>query len=298
MDLSQLEVLVAIAEERGFSRAAGRLNKTQPAISQAIQKLESEIGSKLIDRSSKDGTLTDAGRILFDYAQQMLNLRRDARGAISDLGNFQRGKVAISANEYTVVCLMDVIAEYRSRYPQIRIEIRRSFGSQIPTEVLNRDVEMGVTSYRPKNPGLRSVTIATDELALIVAPDHPLATATETSIKQLGVESFLAHNVRSPYRERVIEAFEKNRTPLNIVCELPTLSAIKRLVERGVGVALMPKLAAENEIARGQVVALTVKEMRLERKIHLVYREGSQLSHAARAFLKSAKAAHAARTSG
>jgi DNA-binding transcriptional LysR family regulator len=150
-------------------------------------------------------------------------------------------------------------------------------------------VEIGIVSFHPPDPALQTVPVATDELALIVAPTHPLAGKKIVSVKELGVESFIAHNVRSPYREKVVQAFEKHRTPLNISMELPTLEAIKRFVEQGIGVALVPRLAAQAEIDRKQVVAITVREMRLERRLYLIYRKGAKLSHAARAFLNVAR---------
>ena len=109
------------------------------------------------------------------------------------------------------------------------------------------------------------------------------------SIKDLGTEAFIAHNAVSPYRKKVIESFEKYKTDLNIVVELPSLEAIKRLVEKDVGVALVPRLTAQAEIAAGTLVALSVNEMRLNRKLNLIYRRNSSLSHAAEAFLKIAK---------
>ena len=291
MDLNQLEVLVAVAQEKGFSRAAERLGRTQPAVSQAVRRLEVEIGAEVVDRSSKDGTLTDTGRVLYAYAQQLLNLRRDAHNAMQELGNLQRGKVVIAANEYTVTHLLPIVSTYRARYPQIKIEIKRSLASRIPAEILGRDAEIGVVTYRASQPGLTAITIARDGLALLVAPGHPLALAAraEVSIRELGAECFLAHNIRSPYRERVVQTFERYRTPLQIVMELPTLEAIKRLVAHGLGVALMPRRVAQTEISRGEVVALTVPEMRFERPVQLIYRSGANLSHAARAFLACAR---------
>src|SRR4051794_32188373 len=146
----------------------------------------------------------------------MLNMRREAREAVRELSDLQRGKVTISANEYTVMGLLPVITAYRSRHPHIKVEVKRSFASRIPAEVLGRDVEMGMLSYRPNHPVLKALPAGTDELTLLVAPDHPLAKRKDVSVKELGVESFLAHNVRSSYRERVIQTFEKSRTPLNI----------------------------------------------------------------------------------
>jgi DNA-binding transcriptional LysR family regulator len=289
MELSQLEVLVAVAQEKGFSRAAERLGRTQPAISQAVRRLEAELGKRVFDRSSKDGTLTDAGRVLFGYALQMLNLRRDAGVAIQELGELKRGKVVIAANEYTVVHLLPLVAKYRALHPNVKVEVKRSLASEIPSELLRRDAELGLLTYRPSQPGLSSVAVARDDLALLVAPGHPLSGRREVSIRELGGESFLAHNVRSPYRERVLQSFARCRTPLNIVIELPSLDAIKRLVEQGLGVALMPRRVAQAEMARGDLVALAVREMRFERIIHAVYRGSGGLSEAARAFLAAAR---------
>ena len=294
MDVNQLEVLVAVANEQSFSRAAQALHRTQPAVSQAIRRLESELGEPLFDRSSKDGTLTAAGRVLFDFAEQMLNLRHGAHRAIKELKDLQQGKLALSANEYTVMYLLPVLAVFRARHPHIKVEVKRSLASRIASEVLGRGVEIGVVSFRPADQAITSIPAIMDELALIVAPGHPLAAKETVSVRELGAESFIAHNVASPYRERVVHTFAKHKTPLNISMEMPTLEAIKRLVEREMGVALVPRLTAEAEIARGQVVALTVREMRFERRLQLIYRKGANLSHAARAFLRVAKGTRSA----
>jgi DNA-binding transcriptional LysR family regulator len=289
MDINQLEVLLAVAREQSFSRAAQALHRTQPAVSQAIRRLENEIGEPLFDRSSKDGTLTAAGRVLHEFAQQMLNLRTSAHTAIKELKDLHRGKLTLSANEYTVMYLLPVFPVFRARHPHIKLEVKRSLASRIPAEILGRDVEIGIVSYKPADAAIASIPVMTDELALITAPDHPLANREVISVRELGAESFIAHNVASPYRERVVRTFEKYKTPLNISMEMPTLEAIKRFVEQGMGVALVPRLTAQSEIARKQVAALTVREMRLERAIHLIYRKGATLSHAARAFLRVAK---------
>ena len=289
MDINQLEVLIAVAQEKSFSRAAERLHRTQPAISQAIRRLETEIGEPLFNRSSKDGTMTDAGRVLFGHAQQMLNLRLSAHAAIKELKGLHRGKLSLSANEYTVMYLLPLLPVFRARHPHIKIEVKRSLASRISSEILARETEIGIVSFKPSDPAIAALPVLTDELALIVPPHHPLAARKIVSVRELGAESFIAHNVPSPYRERVVRTFEKYRTPLNISLEMPTLEAIKRFVEGGMGVALVPRLTAQAEIARGQIAALTVREMKLERKLYLVYRKSATLSHAARAFLRVAR---------
>src|SRR5437899_6728632 len=275
MDINQLEVLVTVARERSFSRAADVLNRTQPAISQAIRRLEKEIGEVLFDRSSKDGTLTFAGEVLLEHARQMLNLRHTAKVALREMRGLHRGKVTISANEHTVFYLLPIIQDFLARHPMIKIEVQRGVASRIPKQITGREVELGVISFTPNDDSLRSLAVLTDELVLVVAPSHRLANQTSVSISDLGRESFIAHNAPSPYRQKVIEAFEKYKTPLHIEVELPSLEAIKRLVELGVGVALVPRLTAQNEIAGGSLKALSVKEMKFERKLNIVYRKNS-----------------------
>jgi DNA-binding transcriptional LysR family regulator len=289
MDINHLEVFLVVAQERSFSRAAETLHRTQPAVSQAIRRLEDELGEALFDRSSKDGTLTAAGRVLLDFSQQMLNLRQHAHTAIRELRDLHRGKLVLGANDYTVMSLLPLIPIFRTRHPHIKIEIKRSLASRIPGEIIGRDVELGLVSFKPSDATIKALPIAVDEIALVVAPAHPLAAKKVVSVRELGAESFIAHNVPSPYRDRVIKTFEKLRTPLNISLEMPTLESIKRLVEQGMGVALIPRLAAQIEIERNQLAGLSVREMKFERRLHLIYRKGATLSHAAKAFLRVAR---------
>jgi DNA-binding transcriptional LysR family regulator len=292
MDINQLEVLVAVAREKSFSRAADVLGRTQPAVSQAIRRLEEEIGERLFDRSSKDGSLTFAGKVLLEHARQMINLRQSAETALRELKDLHRGKVTISANEHTVFYLLPLIEKFRELYPLVKVEVKRGVASRIPAEIMEREVELGVISFEPTDESTRSVPVMTDGLVLIVAPRHRLAGRTSVSVKELGEEVFVAHNAPSPYRQKVLESFDKHKTRLNIGVELPSLEAIKRLVERGVGIALVPRLTAESEIASGRVRAVQVSELKLERQLNIIYRRNSDLSHAAKAFLKLAREMH------
>src|ERR1700678_1246718 len=136
MDLFQLETFLAVAEERSFSRAATRLHRTQPAVSQAIAKLESELGEVLLERSSRDGTLTDAGEVLREYAVKLLNLRTEAAGALSELRELHRGRLTLAANEYTCLYLLPVLDEFRRRNPRIKVAVQRALASRISEEGL------------------------------------------------------------------------------------------------------------------------------------------------------------------
>jgi DNA-binding transcriptional LysR family regulator len=285
MDLSQLEVFLAVAREGRFSRAAEKLYRTQSAVSQTIRKLEEELEEPLFDRSSREGVLTDAGQVLREYAEKLLNLRNDAQEALVELRELHKGKLVIAANELTALYLLPILAEFRRLHPMIKITVQRSLGSHIPDDILRHNVELGLLTYDPQETLLHSVIVYLDELAFVVPAKHPLASAGEISIRQLGAESFVAHIVASPYRDKVIEAFKRHKTPLHMDVELPTLQAIKRFLVMGNGVALVPEISVEGELARGELVRIHVHELELHRKLRLVYRKEASLSHAARAFL-------------
>src|ERR1700736_6631313 len=290
MDLAQLEVFLAVAREGKFSRAAEKLHRTQAPVSQSVHKLEQDVGEPLFDRSSRDGLMTDAGRVLQEYAERLLNLRDDATGALGELRQLHRGKLAIAANEFTALYLLPVLAEFRRLHPMIKITVERALGSQIPADVLRHNSELGVLTYDPQEPQLHSIVVYLDELIFVVPPAHPLAGERQVSIRQLGAESFVAHIVSSPYREKVIQAFKRHKTPLHMDIELPTLQAIKRFVAMGNGVAFLPEISVKDEIARGELVRIPVRELRLHRKLRLIHRKSAGVSHAARAFLKVAEA--------
>lgn len=286
MDLFQLETFIAVAEERSFSRAAARLHRTQPAVSQVIAKLEAELGETLLERSSRDGTLTDAGELLREYAQKMLNLRSDANAALVDLRSLHTGRLNLAANEYTCLYLLPLIHAFRRENPKVKVAVQRTLASRISDEVLQHSVDLGVLSFRPDDPQVRSIMAYRDELVCVVSPGHALAHAKIASIQRLGKESFVAHNVASPLRQKVIHAFKRHRTPLQMEVELPSLEAIKRFVQCGEGVALVPKLTVAGELESGELVAVSVPELQVERRLRLVLRRQATLSHAARAFLK------------
>jgi DNA-binding transcriptional LysR family regulator len=168
--------------------------------------------------------------------------------------------------------------------------VERSLASRVPEAVLNHSVELGMISYLPEDSALRSIVVCADALAFVVHARHPLAAAKQVNIRQLGAQSFIAHHVPSPYRARVLEAFRRHKTPLHMDVELPTIEAIKKFVAMGNGVALVPGICVEAEVARGDLVRIPVREIQFERKLRLIHRRKASLSHAAQAFLKVVEA--------
>ncbi|MGO9436037.1 MAG: LysR substrate-binding domain-containing protein [Terracidiphilus sp.] len=289
MELTQLETFLAVAEERSFSRAAVRLNRTQPAVSQVIRKLEASLGETLFDRAARDGSMTAAGALLHDYALRLMALRREATSALGELKSLERGQLQLAANEYTCMYLLPAIDAFRREFPHINVTVHRMLASRIPEELNLRTFEIGVISYRPDAAQFRTIAVYGDSLALIVSPSHSLASAERVSINDLGQQDFIAHHVASPLRRKVIEAFQRYRTPLNMSIELPTIEAIKRFVAMGTGVALVPRLAVARELESGELVSVTVDELEMKRVLRLVHRRQATLSYAARAFLRTVR---------
>jgi DNA-binding transcriptional LysR family regulator len=289
MTLEDLRVFTTVAAERSFSRAARKLKRTQPAVSQAIRRLETELGERLIERASRDGTLTDAGDLLLDYASRLLRLSDDALGALGDLRHLRKGRVVIGSNEAAVHAVLPLIAAFQASHPQALVDVRRVPSRQMAQEVLLRSLDLGVLTFNPAERGLQSVLVGTDELVLLVRPDHPLARRKRVSMEEMGRQPVIAHNDPSPARERVLRLYEQRHAQLDIRMSLPSLDAIKRAVEMGLGVALLPRRCALGEIARAQLVAIDVPELRSPRQLRVVYRRDGELSHAAQAFLDLAR---------
>lgn len=289
MEFFPLKVFLTVATEKSFSRAAEKLLRTQPAISLAVQRLETELGERLIDRSANPPILTDAGRIVADYARRFENLDAELQNALSELRDNSSGRLTIGANESTSLYLLQHIERYRRLYPKVKIQVRRSFSSKIPAQLLDGDLELGVISYDPKDERLVSKIIFTDHLAFVVSPQHRFAQKKSVSIKDLGNETFIAHNVLSPYREVVLREFQRHNVPLRMDVEMPTVETIRRMVQRNEGVAFLPKMCVGQELEQKLLREVNVPELEFDRQIRLVYPVRRALSHAARAFLEVVK---------
>ena len=289
MELYSLRVFQTVANEKSFSRAAEKLLRTQPAVSLAVQRLEHELGEKLIDRSGKELLLTDAGKIAFDFARRFEHLAVEMNTALTEMRDNSAGVLIVGANESTSLYLLQHIVRYRRLYPKVKVRVRRSLSSKIPSQLIDGELELGVISFDPQDDRLQAQVIFTDHLAFVVSPEHRLAERGSVSITELGMETFIAHNVLSPYREVVLREFQRHRVPLNMDVEMPTVETIRQLVQRNEGVAFLPKMCVDAEIERGQLREVRVEELTVARKVHLVYPARRALSHAARAFLEVVK---------
>lgn len=290
MDLASLQVFQAVAREHSFSRAAEKLYRTQPAVSISVRKLEEWVGQPLFVRGSGARVLTDAGALLLEYAERMLNLREEVRKAVHELGRLERGQIEVGANESSIHALLPSLDRFRKLHPGVRILVHRVLSRDVPREILNYHLDLGIISYLPEERELAAIEFYRDSLALVAWPGHPLARRRERSrkappavdIAELAGETFVAHIVESPYRQRVVQMFAKHHVPLNMHIELPTIESIKTFVAMKKGLAIIPRMCAEHEIERGDLCELRLKQMHIERRLYVIYRQDRPLSAAAR----------------
>lgn len=287
MELTQLEFFLAVVQEGSFSKAAERVYRTQPAISIAVRRLEEEVGAPLFERSQKTPVLTEAGELIYDYAKRILALRDQARNVVTELRALERGRVRIGANESTSLYLLPhLILDYREQHPNVKVEIYRHVSERLPLEVLDRNVDFALLAFEPVDRDLEAFPILKDELVLIMQPKHGLARRDSVTVEELGNEPFLAHNVKTASRFKVIEVFAQHHTPLNITLELATVETIKRFVQLKIGLAFVPRMCVQEELERGTLATVPVKGLKYHRTIWVAHRRQMTFSHAADAFLK------------
>ncbi len=297
-DTSPLNVFLTVVGEKSFTRAAEKLGRTQPAISQAIQRLEAELSETLIDRSGRELTLTDAGKLVYEAARRQENLQHELMNQLGELRNKAVGRLVVGANESMILYLLPHLIRYRRAYPNVKLVVQRSHSSQIPENLLAGDVDFGVVSYGVDDERFRSKVLYVDHLSFVVSPEHPLAKRKNLAIKDLEMETFVAHNVASPYRDAVIRAFHQAKVRLNMDIEMPTVESIRRMVQAGEGVAFLPRVCVDQDLRQGVLKEIPVKELQIERKIFMLSVEKRPQSHAARAFRELMKKELAAAKKG
>src|ERR1700739_4647818 len=289
MDLAELQGFLTVTKEGSFSRAAERLYRTQPAVSLAIRKLEDSLGQPLFVRGARPVRLTDAGTLLREYAERLLNLRDEVKKGLLELEGLKRGELSLGVNESSIHALLPALARYREEHPGVQVRLHRMFSRDIPHEVVNFRLDLGAVSYVPRDAQLQTTEILKDELTFVIPPKHALAKRREVDIEELGKEMFIAHIVESPFRRRVIELFAKHRTPLNMPLEMPTIESIKRFVQMGMGVAIVPRMCVTWEVEHGWLKEVHVKQLSIPRHLYIVTRRGARLPHTASEFMRLLK---------
>jgi DNA-binding transcriptional LysR family regulator len=286
MNLSDLEILVCLAEEGSFSRVAEKLNRSQPAVSQAIRRLEETFEVQLLDRTSRRAVLTGAGTSLVSYAGRMLQLWGGAVKTMAERRNGKRGVLRLAANGLLCDYLLPPLLEaFRLDHPHAKIEVVQCAAAGIPTALLDQDLDFGFLSYAPSHRDIETQVLFRDDLVLAVPPNHHMARSTQVCFQQLAGESFLAHSASTPSRKRLEYQFGQEGVALRVAMELPSLEALKRFVAAGAGVAILPRLCLERELKDGSLVAPRMKAQPIGRDIRVAFRRTRMPSPLAGDFL-------------
>ena len=255
MDLLHLEHFLAVAEEGSFTRAAERVYRTQPAVSQRIKKLEDDVGMPLFTRDMPELTLTAAGNALVDYARRMLKLRDDAMRQMGELHNLSTGQLTIAAYESAAVYLLPgPLRRYFRQFPGIKVGIYRSRLEDIPRQVMDREIDVGFVKDEPVFHGLKSVTVYSDDMILIASPRHPLVLRKRVKVRDLGSEPFVLHHLCSSTEQKVLRLFEAHGTRCHIAAELWSFENVKQFVQQEIGLAIVPRVTVLQELAAGTLV--------------------------------------------
>jgi len=295
MELWQLEVFTAVAEEKGFSRAGHKLGRTQPAISSVIKLLEVELGEPLFDRMGKTIRLTGAGELLTDYAKRLLRLREEAVIAVGELRGLSRGTLRLGANETTCLYVLpEVLASFKQAHPQVQVDIHRAITRSITERIIDGTLDFGIVTLPIKHSRLETITIHRDEMALIVSPTHALALRRSVKMSDLENEPFILHKIGTTTRERLVKHFNEGGVKMKVTMELASIETIKRFVAIGMGISIVPRLCIAKEVKEGSLQALTIRDARFKRQLGLIYNKDRYQSKAALAFLALISAQQAA----
>jgi DNA-binding transcriptional LysR family regulator len=290
MDLLQLEHFLAVVDEGSFTRGAERVHRTQSAVSQSVRKIEDLVGSPVFCRDTPDLCLTASGQVLADYARRMVRLRDQAMRSLDDLKQCVAGTVSVVVHQSAASELLaPSIGAFLRSHPQIRVTLRRAATNEIPRLVIDRQVDVGFVREDPGFRELRVTEVHADELVLVAAPGHRLAGRGAVGPDDLADEAFLRHD-RCPSCAAVLDrVLSAHRVPFRIVADVSDFKDLQRLVEAGVGLALVPRLAVARELADGALAQVAVPEFRVPLTTLMVHRDPRFLSDAARVFIDTVR---------
>ena len=286
MDFDQLHTFLEIVRLKSFSKAAQTCYRTQPAISAQVRQLEQELHAELFERFGSRISLTTAGRIFADYAEQILELRRRAQDSIAELETNPRGELVIAANEATCIYLLPkVFSVYKKLFPAVQLQLDRSYGTRVVDAVMENTADFGVTQLPADEKRLQVVPFYQDEIRMIVPAGHALASYKSVRPEDV-VHCVLLLPRLGKTRARLNQWLEAVAEDLSVSMELDSSEMMKRFVLAGMGVTFLAATNCQEELAAGKLFALPLAPEPMGRKLGLIYRKDKALSKAALAFIQ------------
>lgn len=283
MELYQLGYFLEIARQRSFTRAAERLHMAQPALSQQMKNLEAELGTALFIRGRKETQLTAAGKAFQPRAEALLLQAEAAKAIVSDVAQLRGGRLVIAAIPSVSACLLpSVIQNFARQHARVELQLIEDSSEHVADCVESGLADIGFLQLPASKAAFTARTIVSEPFVLLVARSHALARQGDVTLKQLAAESFIFYKGRA--RDTALEACRKAGFEPRIACESGELETVRALVASGLGIAVVPQLAATR--LPSSIRALAIREPKMQRQIAAVWKKGGELSPAANALLE------------
>ncbi|MGD8290329.1 MAG: LysR family transcriptional regulator [Desulfobacterales bacterium] len=286
MNLNQLKIFYTAAKKGNLSVAAQELYISQPAVTKGIQRLQEFYDIKFIDHIGKKLTLTDAGEVLYEIAEKIFELESRAEESIRDFQQRKRGHIRILSSEsFGDYYLPHIIIPFSKAYPLVRISMNILPTEQVVEHTATLNNDLGFISYPVEHPKLILKEVLQDQLVIITCPDHPLTSKEILSPRDLRSELLIMHETGSAPRKAIEEYIRKNDLPVSIHLEISSNHAIKRAVEDGLGIALISRRVAIDEIRAGRLAAIPLSDPVMIRKYYMVHHRDKYLSEPLQSFI-------------
>lgn len=287
MEFDQLRLFVDLVREQSFTKVAERNYITQPAVSLSIQKLEDELATKLLDRTTRKVMVTDDGRVLFDYAREILEKLEEARAVLQDRQDRMVGTMRLATvHSVGLYELPSSLKEYIRRFPEVNIQVEYRPSDQVYHAVLDGDADLGLVAYPEERPGLMVVPFFEDHLVLICSREHPFSLQRSVRLKDLDGQRFVGFQAEIPTRKALDALMRRDDVKVDIRMECDNIEVLKKMVEVGIGISLVPHLAVREEARTGTLQVLRISDHSLQRPLAMVHRKGKRLTRPQRAFIE------------
>jgi len=273
MNIQQLKIFIAIVEHRKLSLAAEKLQLTQPTLTFHLKALQQTLGTSLFEEHLPHRwILNKAGKILYPYAKQMIQLQTNAVQEITHLNEFQRTLLKIGASETTATYILpSYLATFQKHHEDYKISLTVQKAPTILEKIKKYELQIAIIAHGPiKDDDLYVLPLAEDPLVIAVEPNHPLAAIKQLKVEDLLPYPFLLHEQQSTSYRLAKEWMDSNSIPLNITMEIGSIQALKEAAEAGIGAAILPKLSLEKELIQNRLVALPLPQYTNKRFIYSV----------------------------
>lgn len=287
MQLRNAELFCDVVACRSFSKAAEQRRISQPAVSQALHQLEEHLGAMLIDRSKRPFELTAAGEIYYDGCRKLIDGFRKVEDRVQTLGDRLAGRVRV-ASIYSVGLLQmaGVVERFRTEHPDVVLQLSYASAEDIYDQVQREEADIGLVSF-PKDGGeLGSIPWLDEEMGVVVPPDHRLALRDSVSWEDLNGEAFVGFESVQRIRRQIDRWLKQAKVSVTVVHTFDNIENIKRAVEIGVGVSILPLPTVRREVEHGFLKALPFAEGKVFRPLGIIHRRHKHLSKAAEKFVE------------